>query len=349
MFKTETMHAAIRKSTISVYRIFMMFILYGVLTSAAAFLIVMGYYVFGTSWVAPLAISPSNDLILQLTGQLVSSQQAMNALVLDRNRLDASLDTMRTQRRELKALDKQLDDAISQQRNSDSVNGPELATLDRQKRKDIVDTEKVFDDVSNVKNEIERDLKVGLITKGDAAQQRTAITQFTNSYTDSKVGEVMMRDNVLQKNSQAVDLVQVLARKADLEAEITQLDINISIGEQQRVSDQTQIGVLQKAIDTAKQSPYYRVSQGTETLNYAFVPYDNRNSARVGTSVFECYAWVVGCYQVGTVQEINLDEQKATHPIWKSDMRGFLVRLELTQIDAAKSKTLFIGKKPFLF
>lgn len=336
-----------RKFTISAYRyIFGGFILYGVLAGAAGFVVVMGYYVFSNNWVAPLIISPSNDLILQMTGQLVTSEQMLTALTLDHNRLDASLDTMKQQRRELRDLNRQLDEAIAQQRRSDSVNGPELATLNQQKRKDIVDTEKVFDDVNRVKREIDRDLEVGLITKGDAAQQRTAIAQFNNSYTDSKVGEVMMRDSVLQKTSQAVDLVQVLAKKADLAAEITQLDINITIGEQQKQTDQTQIDGLQKAISTAKQSPYYKVSQSNMILNYAFVPYENRDSAKVGAPVFDCYVYIVGCRQVGTVTEVNSDEQKAVHPIWKSDVRGFLIRVELTTADAAKSKTLFLGRKP---
>ena len=37
------------------------------------------------------------------------------------------------------------------------------------------------------------------------------------------------------------------------------------------------------------------------------------------------------------------------HPIFKSDMRGSMIQMELDHPDSAKSKTVFLGRKPLLF
>ena len=44
-------------------------------------------------------------------------------------------------------------------------------------------------------------------------------------------------------------------------------------------------------------------------------------------------------------------EEQAIHPIFKTQIRGFLIQMNLNQdrADSAKSKTVFLGRKPLLF
>ena len=58
---------------------------------------------------------------------------------------------------------------------------------------------------------------------------------------------------------------------------------------------------------------------------------------------------MIACRQVGTVKQIFSGEEHAIHPIFKSDMRGFMIQMELKHPDSAKSKTVFVGHKPLLF
>jgi hypothetical protein len=58
---------------------------------------------------------------------------------------------------------------------------------------------------------------------------------------------------------------------------------------------------------------------------------------------------MIACRHVGAIKTIFSDEQKASHPVFKTDMRGFLIELALTRPESAKSKTLFVGCKPMLF
>jgi hypothetical protein len=346
MLRFETARAAFYKLSVLAYRLVAAVVLFSALTGVFSYGILYAFYAVNTSWVAPIIISPSNDTILQMTSQLVSSTQTLDVLVLDRNRLQDSLGDMKSQCIALQTLDRELTSAVVRLRVSNTVSGKDLVGLTEDKKLDIVHTHEILKQVEIVSQQIEEDLAAGLITKGDAAIQRTAIVGFRNNYTDIKVGEVLLRDSVRSKTTLDVDTLAVLAKQADLRAEIIQLNVNITIGDQQLQSDKDQIASINHAIDVVKQSPFYQVTQSAGKLGFAFVPYDNEGGVKVGTPVFDCYLNMIVCRQVGTVSRVFTDEQHAMHPIFKTDIRGTFVQLALTNQRSAKSKTLFIGGKP---
>jgi hypothetical protein len=84
-------------------------------------------------------------------------------------------------------------------------------------------------------------------------------------------------------------------------------------------------------------------------LYFAFVPYDNQANALAGAPIYDCYLNMVACRKVGTVKQIFTGEEQATHPIFKTQIRGFLIQMNLDHAESAKSKTVFLGGKPVLF
>lgn len=58
---------------------------------------------------------------------------------------------------------------------------------------------------------------------------------------------------------------------------------------------------------------------------------------------------MVLCRKVGSVKQIFPGEEQATHPIFKTQIRGFLIQMNLDHPESAKSKTVFMGRKPVLF
>jgi hypothetical protein len=110
-----------------------------------------------------------------------------------------------------------------------------------------------------------------------------------------------------------------------------------------------QITRLKQALDTAKQTPYYLSVSGNNAVNFAFVPYDNQGSASPGAAVYDCYLNMVLCRKVGTVKQIFAGEEHAIHPIFRTDIRGFLIQMQLDHPESAKSKTVFLNRKPFFF
>jgi hypothetical protein len=337
------------KSVVTVYRIFAILTLYVVLLGVVAYGFVMGFYALSTSWAAPVILSPADDKSLDFTEKLVTSRQTLEDLNVDKKRLEGSVDEMNRHRAALLALEPELRAAIIREKKHNQATGPQLLELDKQKQADNVKTQAVMAQVREVEAAIDKDLAAGLITKGDAATQRAALNQAQSSYTDSKISEVLLTDSVLEKTTADTKSMDVLDKQAELISEIAQLDIAISVAQKQIHEETQQIDRLKQALTTAKQTPYYLIVSGDSTVYFAFVPYDNQSNVSAGTAVYDCYLNMVACKKVGTVKQIFAGEQHATHPIFKTDIRGFLIQMQLEHPESAKSKTVFLNRKPLFF
>lgn len=345
----ERLHSAHYKVVLTLYRVFAIAVLYTVLIGILAYAWIMGFYAVNTSWAAPLILSASDEKSLDFREKLVTSRQSIEDLKVDSQKLETGLAEMKGHRAALLALAPPLRDAIAREKAHNSATGPQLAQLDKQKLADNAKTQKVLAQLKEVEANITKDLEAGLITKGDAAQQLSALNQAQGAYTDSKIAEVLLTDNVLDKTTTGTNALNVLEKQAELQSEVAQLDIAISVADKQLYEESRQIVRLREAITTAKQSPYYLNASGGQTLYFAFVPYDNQARAIVGSSIYDCYLNMVLCRHVGTVKAIFPGEEQAIHPIFKTQIRGFMIQMTLDHAESAKSKTVFLGSKPVLF
>lgn len=334
---------------LTLYRVFAIAVLYLVLIGILSYAWIMGFYAVNTSWAAPVILSASDEKSLDFREKLVTSQQTIEDLKVDSRKLETGLTEMKDHRAALLALEPQLRQAIAREKTHNGAAGPALSQLDQQKRADNAKTQKVLAQLQGVEANINKDLAAGLITKGDAAQQLSALNQAQDAYTDSKIAEVLLTDSVLDKTTTGTNALNVLEKQAELQSEVAQLDIAISVAEKQSYEESRQIVRLREAIATAKQSPYYLNASGGQTLYFAFVPYDNQARALVGSSIYDCYLNMILCRRVGTVKTIFPSEEQAIHPIFKTQIRGFLIQMTLDHADSAKSKTVFLGRKPVLF
>lgn len=332
------------------YRIIAYFILYGVLAGVLCYAGIMGFYVVNSSWAAPAVLSSADPQSLDLTEKLVTTRQSLEDLSLDVLRLRTSTVEMKKHKAGLQLLEPQLSQAILREADHNKATGPELGTAWQQKHDDNVITRTVIEQTDAVETAIDRDLAAGLITKGDAAVLRSQLNQTKSAFTDSKISEVLLKDNMLQKDSVGTTALDALDKQAELKSQIAQLDINIAIAEQQQTMESSQIKRLEKAVETATHTPYYSTAfGGIDLLTAAFVPYDNRENAKVGAAVYDCTLSIVICHKVGIIKQIYSSEEHVSHPIFRTDIRGFFVQLELSDPEAARSKTLFLGTKPLLF
>lgn len=345
----ERLHAAHYKLVLTLYRVFAIAMLYLVLAGILAYAFVMGFYAVNTSWAAPVILSASDDKALAFRQQLVTSQQTIEDLKVDSQKLQTGLEEMKKHRAALLALEKPLREAIAREQAHNKAAGPELASLDSEKKNDNVKTKAVLEQLKELEANVNKDLAAGLITKADAATQLSTINQARSAYTDSKIAEVLLTDSVLDKTTIGTSSLDVLEKQAELRSEAAQLDVAINVAQKQLTEESRQIDRLRQAITTAKQSPYYLNAAGGQTLYFAFVPYDNRASATAGAAIYDCYLNMVVCRKAGEVKQIFSGEQDATHPIFKTQIRGFLIQMNLDANESAKSKTVFLGRKPLLF
>ncbi|MFZ0730732.1 MAG: hypothetical protein WAM79_00270 [Candidatus Sulfotelmatobacter sp.] len=344
--KLRTVHY---KVVLAIYRVFAIAVLYLVLIGILSYAWIMGFYAVNTSWAAPVILSASDEKSLDFREKLVTSQQTIEDLKVDTQKLETGLSEMQDHRGALLSLEPQLRDAIAREKAHNATAGPALEQLDKQKVADNAKTKKVLAQLADVEANINKDLAAGLITKGDAAQQLSALNQAQDTYTDSKIAEVLLTDSVLDKSTTGTNTLNVLEKQAELQSEVAQLDIAISVDEKQIHEESRQIARLREAIATAKQSPYYLNASGGKTLYFAFVPYDNRADAVAGSSIYDCYLNMMLCRHIGTVKAIFTGEEQAIHPIFKTQIRGFMIQMTLDHVESAKSKTVFLGHKPVLF
>lgn len=334
---------------ITLYRVFALTVLYLVLAGIVSYAFVMGFYAVNSSWAAPIILSAAAEKSLDFREKLVTSQQTIEDLKVDTKKLESGLAEMKKHRAALVALEPGLQEAILRERTHNRTAGPELAALDQQKQADNLKTQKVLAQLKQVESNINKDLAAGLITQGDAATQLAALNQAGGAYTDSKIAEVLLTDSVLDKTTTGTNSLDVLVKQAELRSEVAQLDVAINVAEKQLQEESRQIDRLRQAIQTAKQSPYYLNASGEKTLYFAFVPYDNQASAVAGSPIYDCYLNMVACRRVGTLKQIFAGEETAIHPIFKTQVRGFLAQMNLDHAESAKSKTVFLGRRPVLF
>jgi len=345
----DKLQAVHYKFVLALYRAFAIAVLYVVLIGILSYAWIMGFYAVNDSWAAPVILSASDEKSLDFREKLVTSQQTIEDLKVDTQKLETGLSEMKEHRGALLSLEPQLHDAIAREKAHNATAGPALEQLDKQKLADNSKTQKVLAQLKEVEASINKDLAAGLITKGDAAQQLSALNQAQDAYTDSKIGEVLLTDSILDKTTTGTNTLDVLEKQAELQSEVAQLDIAISVDEKQIHEESRQIDRLREAIATAKQSPYYLNASGGETVYFAFVPYGNQEHALAGSPIYDCYLNMILCRRVGTVKAIFAGEEQATHPIFKTQIRGFMIQMSLDHAESAKSKTVFLGRKPVLF
>ncbi|MGO9345665.1 MAG: hypothetical protein ACLPZJ_04650 [Terriglobales bacterium] len=336
------------KVTLALYRVFAIITLYAVLVGILAYAFVMGFYAINSSWAAPLILSASDEKSLDFMQKLVISRQSIEDLKVDVIRQQTTLAEMNKYRDSLLALDRELQAAIASQHDHDQLTGPQLAELDKQKQADNRKTQEVLVQIHQIEAQIKSDLAAGLITKGDAATQLAALNHANTDFTDSRIAGVMLSDSVLDKTTLGTKTLEVLEKQAELRSDIATLDVTLSVAEKQLQEDNRQIDRLRDAITVAKQSPYYLNANGDKRLYFAFVPYDNQANATVGAPIYDCYLNMALCRKVGTVKQVFLGEQVINHPIFKNQVRGLTILMDLSHPESAKSQTVFLGRKPLL-
>jgi hypothetical protein len=334
---------------LATYRTFAIATLYAVLLGVIAYAFVMGFYAVNATWAAPVILSATDEKSLDFREKLITSQQTIEDLKVDAAKMESGLDEMRSHREALLALEPEIESAIGRERAHNRIDGPELSGLDRQKIADDAQTKQVLAELDGMQANIKKDLASGLITKADAASQMAAINQTATSYTDSRIAEVLLTDTVLDKTTLGSTTLEALEKQAELRSEAAQLDVAIQVAEKELTDDNRQIARLHDAIVTAKLSPYYLNATGQNFLNFAFVPYDNQASATAGSPIYDCYLNMIFCRTVGTVATRFPGEEQIQHPIFKTQIRGFLIQMDLQHAESAKSKTVFLGGKPLLF
>jgi len=217
------MIARMQKFAVPFYRAAAALTLYGLLLFVVCYAFAQIFFALNTTWAAPFIITRTNDKILDMTGKLVASQQSLTALALDRNKLQASLGGLRQSKAELEGLDRKFQNALLLERRARQIDSPDLVALQNEKAHDLATTMTLLTEVREVQRKIDADLNAGMITKGDAAVAKTQLQNDKNTFTDSRIAAVLLRDNIRQKQLEYGTSVSELSKEAELQTAIIKL------------------------------------------------------------------------------------------------------------------------------
>jgi hypothetical protein len=321
------------------------------LAAAAALGAWTAYLALTDSWVAPLTLSPSNEKVVALRIERARQQTERRRLESEATTLEATLGALRVAQGRLEELREQYVGAkgwaLGAQAEETAALSSELTTLKRQ----MASLDEIIVGKRRLAEQAKADLASGLITRSayereeleaqTLALQRDALLRDTtriesNLRLSRGRGWHQGAGNALDKRA-SPDVVRVNEQAIRIELELARVDAERRGAESRLRSLQSSLAEVSELERELQSRPLYRAMQ--EELAVVFVPYSQIEGVTAGASLYQCFAGVFGCRQVGTVREIVAGEVVLQDP-WGNPARGQTAVVDLWDRVAAKEKVL---------
>jgi hypothetical protein len=332
-------------------RLFSLVALSGV-ASGLAYVAGASYHVMHDSFVAPIILSPDNDLVIQSKlslARVVAERQTIAARI-EQNR--AGADAGRRAIAHLEGLRSDASRALDWSRmltdKQAAVGAGEIAHLDAQKAEVLRMTASQEAYVAEVRKNVE----AGLVHRADLAREETALGELRvaalQNDRDRLAVELQEHTATMTKDAMRggrgrLATPEMRAQRTELvhiELEILKLENELAEKVVQQRADEEALGKADELIAQMKVRPIFRAIETSQ--NVAFVPYTQLAGVRAGDDVYACDVWgVFSCRPVGRVAEV-VPGEVATQDPWGTPARGQYALLGLTDPLAAQSKTLRI-------
>jgi len=352
-----------QKIFISLYRGFAVIILSAVLISAFLYFFLLIFFGINSSWGAPVIITKSSPRIAQMTSQILQAEQMVEKLNIEIKTSQEEVLLMQRQHGEMEKLAQRFEISMEEQKKVDEGMSKKLSQLSKEKNNADALLAQAARENRALRQQLEKELKAGLLTREAAARAKAQMvaaeaslqaalsggraSTATMQYQATNLGNEVA---TLDGDSSSTKALENLARLTQLRTEIGQIELKMNRAKRELAVKQQEMEKLQNLLKTLAHSPYHRAATSDhQSHTFAFVPYDNQHWAKKGTPVYACILKVVWCSKVGSIAAVTADEERLRHPVFPSDVRGFLVDLNLENISSAKEKVLFFGNKPLFF
>ncbi len=336
------------KVVVSTYRLLGFIILTTIVFVLVGYIATTVFYFFNSTWITPVAVSPSDERVVALQSELAGQQDKRDKIADDLDQAERAIAAEQEfQLQFAKAIRHDLEGrkiALKQLRN--------LAGSAAAARYEIRRSSAEY--AKSSQTQMSNDYAAHLIDRRDMLSGKYQLAQIqtsTLSLTEREI-EFQQRAAELATQTASLDAVledktattalsyDVLKIKHDYEASKLALAKEIK----SRTSLKASLIRQDKIITTLGQSAYLRAVADHATV--AFVPYGNLEHAAKGTAVYGCRVGMVVCREVGAVLEILPGEVTFKHPRRDKSMRGQMVELKLDDANAAEDDVLFVGGKP---
>jgi hypothetical protein len=341
-----------QKMVVSSYRMLGFGILTLIVFVLVGYIATTVFYFFNTTWMAPVAVSPSDEKVVQLQAELAKQQNERDKLADQLSQADRIIATEQNFQLEYaKAIKHDLEG-----RSVALASVRRLAGAAAAARGQISRTNEAYAEQS--KKQMDAEYDAGLIDRQKMLAGNYQLAQISTSNLslaqrqaefEQKAAELAIEtkslDAVLSDKKATALSYDVLKIKRDYDTSKLALANEM----QMRGSLKASVERQDALINTLKKSAYLRAL--TDAATVAFVPYGNIQNVSKGVELYGCKLAMVMCHKVGTAVEVLPGEVQFKHPRRDKLVRGRMVELKLDadETTAAEDDILFIGSKPLWF
>jgi hypothetical protein len=342
---------SLQKHAVTAYRLLGFGILTIIVAVLVGYIVTTTFFYMSDRWIVPQALSPTDDKVLALDGQLAERQNQRDQLAGMLDDAERQIVVQQAFQAEFaKAISSDLDD-----RRTSLAKMHELASSAASTRVSIRKSNNAFATASQAR--MAKEYQAGLIDRTAMLSGNFQLAQITNSNLSLVERQTEYETRAVDLESQVRSLEALLANKASgvpmtydvlkikQEYEASELATQKAI--ETRDTLKTAVARQDKLVETLKQTSYLRAM--ADHAQVAFVPYDNLGKISKGALLYGCKLGMIFCHEVGTVAEILPGEVQFKHPQRDKMLRGQMVELKLADAAAATDDVLFVGGRPLLF
>ncbi len=357
------------KTAVSIYKLIGFVVLTGIMLGITAYLATSVFYLIDRGWVVPIVLSPSSEKVLQMNSHLIRQKYEAESLEIERMTFEAQLENIDRSAETIEALLTSYERALEVNLDARKV---ELAAL-RQLHTEYTDAAPALAETTSMMAEmaernVEQELAAGLISEEGYLRGKSLVSSNLASYVgyaqrgvefETHLAALEREVKALEATRDALAAGETTAADAALSMEVLTLlrDYNrqrleLAELEAQRLPIERSIVAIddsradyEEIMATIRNSPYYQALHEQATV--AFVPYENLHNVEPGTPIYGCSLQLVWCHEVGQVVSVLDGEIQTRHPLFKTDMRGMMVQLDLEEEKWAEQKALYAEGAPF--
>jgi hypothetical protein len=319
----------------------------GLLAASVGYVGQQGYLAATDSFIAPIILSPDNDLVLasKLHGSQLAVERARTAS--EAEAVDEALAAGQKALGRLRVIQRAPASSFAWTSDRSSRQVTAGATEQRvlmQQHAVLVDMAEKQEHLVTVGRD---NLAAGLIsttelTRALQTQNELRLAMLENERTRLQTN-IQMSEAALTKKSLTGDappMPEVMMREEQMvrvELEIMRLESEqrSKLAEKKLLTDK--LATLDELEAQLKARPIFRASE--RRIDAAFLPYTQSKGVRPGAVVYECVWGAFHCKPVGAVAEVVPGEVVLPDP-WGNQARGQYLVLTLSEHDSAKARTL---------
>jgi hypothetical protein len=360
----------LNKLIVSAYKVMGFAILSTILIGLASYLLINVFYLANRSWIAPTIISPVDERVLQLNGQLAQESSLRDKLMADRldmmarlndaNRIIATEEAF--QHSFALAMEADLADRKAELRKFQGLLGTYNTT-----QREVLKSNDAFSGMSRGRMQelfgahvIDQDAFLnGQYQLAQIAGSNLGMAE-RNVEIDTRVSELKRQVESLALTTQAIGQDKDKVKDASLSYDILRIkhEFDKSVLEAKKAEDsgdgykQSIVAIdltlarYDRILKNIQDSPYMKAAE--HNLTIAFVPYDNASNVEKGKPIYGCRLGIFWCHKIGTVAELLEGEVLGKHPLHNQEIRGEFVEMQLEDPKWAEESVLHVGHAPLL-